>query len=104
MAEKKISNKQKIMDERRNLYNRMMKETDPEIIEALAKAYGDNVKASTPESNMVEIIKVAAIVSTGILSAATTIYVAKLTLSYESQGKIFSKIYPFKGEVKTIKF
>ena len=101
---KKVSNRKKIYDERRKIYERMMKETNPEVLEALAKAYGDNIKASTPESNMVEIIKVAAIVGTGILSAATTIYVAKLTLSYESQGKIFSKMYPYKGEIKTIKF
>ena len=101
---KKVSNKQKIMEERRKIYERMMNTSDPEVLEALAKAYGDNVKASTPESNGVEIAKIVAIAATGVLSAATTVYVAKLTLSYESEGKIFSKLYPYKGEVKTIKF
>ena len=100
---KKLSNKEQLRKERRDIYKRMMKEEDPEKLRSLASAYGDNVKATTPQDNTVEIVKIIAIAGTGVLSAATQIFIGKMTLSYESQGKIFSKLYPYKGDLKMIK-
>lgn len=104
MKEKKISNKKKMEEERRIIFDRIMNEKDPEMVDALSRVYGENSKSNTVNIDWIEIVKIGAILATGIMSVATQVYVAKQSLLFEETGTIRTKTYPYKGDVKVIKF
>ena len=77
--------------------------------DAMAKILTEYEKAHANEIQWAEILKIVAILAAAGISAATTVYVAKLTLSAEngkpicgvdsginSPGLVKSKVYPYK--------